>query len=177
MTLLASPLESIESAVIWLLVVFSVATWGLALLKAVQFGRLKAQDRKFHKRFWAASSLDSAAELSETQPGAAARVALRVNAKAAKGGSWAEYTHYSTSWSSVVLSHGVTRARCPQKKKPRHPRGRGFQPSGLVGSWCAQDLDAGVAAAAGTWVLGGLLAVPGGEWAPAASAGLAAGGV
>jgi biopolymer transport protein ExbB len=34
MTLLASPLESIESAVIWLLVVFSVATWGLALLKA-----------------------------------------------------------------------------------------------------------------------------------------------
>ena len=75
MTLLASPLESIESAVIWLLVVFSVATWGLALLKAVQFGRLKAQDRRFHKRFWAASSLDSAAELSETQPGAAARVA------------------------------------------------------------------------------------------------------
>ncbi|WP_085631867.1 MULTISPECIES: MotA/TolQ/ExbB proton channel family protein [unclassified Pseudomonas] len=75
MTLLASPLESIESAVIWLLVAFSVATWGLALLKAVQFGRLKAQDRRFHKRFWAASSLDSAAELSETQPGAAARVA------------------------------------------------------------------------------------------------------
>ena len=64
MTLLASPLESIESAVIWLLVVFSVATWGLALLKGVQFGRLKAQDRKFHKQFWAASSLDSAAELA-----------------------------------------------------------------------------------------------------------------
>ena len=75
MTLLASPLESIESAVIWLLVVFSVATWGLALLKGVQFARLKAQDRKFHKQFWAASSLDSAAELSETHPGAAARVA------------------------------------------------------------------------------------------------------
>lgn len=51
MTLLASPLESIESAVIWLLVVFSVATWGLALLKGVQFGRLKAQDRKFHQQF------------------------------------------------------------------------------------------------------------------------------
>ena len=33
------------------------------------------------------------------------------------------------------------------------------------------------AAAAGTKVLGGLLAVPGGECAPAASAGLAAGGV
>lgn len=28
MTLLASPLASIESAVIWLLVIFSLATWG-----------------------------------------------------------------------------------------------------------------------------------------------------
>ncbi|WP_147459835.1 MotA/TolQ/ExbB proton channel family protein, partial [Pseudomonas syringae group genomosp. 3] len=76
MNLLASPFESIEHAVIWLLVIFSVATWGLALLKGVQFSRLKAQDRKFHKQFWAASSLDSAAQLAQEQPGAAARVAL-----------------------------------------------------------------------------------------------------
>ena len=75
MTLLASPLASIESAVIWLLVIFSLATWGLALIKGVQFSRLKAQDRAFHKRFWAASSLEAAAELSESYPGAAARVA------------------------------------------------------------------------------------------------------
>lgn len=75
MNLIASPFESIEHAVIWLLIIFSVATWGLALIKGVQFTRLKAQDRKFHKRFWAASSLDSAAELAHTQPGAAARVA------------------------------------------------------------------------------------------------------
>ena len=73
---LASPLESIESAVIWLLVAFSVATWGLALLKGVQFTRLKTQDRKFHKQFWAASSLDSAADFANSLPGAAARVAL-----------------------------------------------------------------------------------------------------
>jgi biopolymer transport protein ExbB len=76
MNLIASPFESIEHAVIWLLILFSVATWGLALLKGVQFTRLKTQDRKFHKHFWAASSLDSAAELAHTQPGAAARVAL-----------------------------------------------------------------------------------------------------
>jgi len=76
MNLIASPFESIEHAVIWLLIVFSVATWGLALLKGVQFTRLKTQDRKFHKQFWAASSLDSAAELTHSQPGAAARVAL-----------------------------------------------------------------------------------------------------
>ncbi|RBJ64384.1 MotA/TolQ/ExbB proton channel family protein, partial [Pseudomonas sp. MWU12-2534b] len=46
-----------------------------ALVKVVQFARLKSQDRKFHNQFWAASSLDSAAPLSDTQPGAAARVA------------------------------------------------------------------------------------------------------
>ena len=76
MNLIASPFESIEHAVIWLLIVFSVATWGLALLKGLQFARLKGQDKKFHKQFWAASSLDSAAELAQTQPGSAARLAL-----------------------------------------------------------------------------------------------------
>jgi biopolymer transport protein ExbB len=75
MSLLASPLESVESAVIWLLVGFSVATWGLALVKAAQFVRLKNQDKRFHQQFWAASSLDSAAEISHELPGPAARVA------------------------------------------------------------------------------------------------------
>ncbi len=75
MSLLASPLESVESAVIWLLVGFSVATWALALAKVVQFVRLKRQDKRFHQQFWAASSLDSAAEISHQQPGPAARVA------------------------------------------------------------------------------------------------------
>ena len=76
MNLIASPFESIEHAVIWLLILFSVATWGLALLKGLQFVRLKVQDRKFHRQFWAASSLESAAEFANNQPGAAARVAL-----------------------------------------------------------------------------------------------------
>lgn len=76
MNLIASPFASIESAVIWLLILFSVATWGLFLFKGSQFTRLKSQDRKFHKQFWAASSLDSAATLAQQEPGAAARVAL-----------------------------------------------------------------------------------------------------
>ena len=75
MSLLASPLESVESAVIWLLVGFSVVTWGLALVKVAQFVRLKNQDKRFHQQFWAASSLDSAAELSHELPGPAGRVA------------------------------------------------------------------------------------------------------
>ncbi|NQD73115.1 MotA/TolQ/ExbB proton channel family protein [Pseudomonas sp. CM27] len=75
MSLLASPLESVESAVIWLLVGFSVVTWGLALVKVAQFVRLRHQDKRFHQQFWAASSLDSAAQISHEQPGPAARVA------------------------------------------------------------------------------------------------------
>lgn len=89
MSLLASPLESVESAVIWLLVGFSVVTWGLALLKVVQFVRLKNQDKRFHQQFWAASSLDSAAEPSHELPGPAARVAQAGYAAIAVGDSQA----------------------------------------------------------------------------------------
>lgn len=89
MSLLASPLESVESAVIWLLVGFSVATWGLALVKVAQFVRLKHQDKRFHQQFWAASSLDSAAELSHELPGPAARVAQSGYAAIAVGDSHA----------------------------------------------------------------------------------------
>lgn len=89
MSLLASPLESVESAVIWLLVGFSVVTWGLALVKVVQFVRLKHQDKRFHQQFWAASSLDSAAEPSHDLPGPAARVAQAGYAAIAVGDSQA----------------------------------------------------------------------------------------
>ena len=70
-----SPLQSVEHAVIWLLVGFSVVTWGLALTKFIRFARLKREDRRFLKGFWSATSLDSAAELGQGQPGAAAHVA------------------------------------------------------------------------------------------------------
>lgn len=89
MSLLASPLESVESAVIWLLVGFSVVTWGLALVKVVQFVRLKNQDKRFHQQFWAASSLGSAAEPSHELPGPAARVAQAGYAAIAVGDSQA----------------------------------------------------------------------------------------
>lgn len=73
--LLDSPLQSVEHAVIWLLIGFSVVTWGLALIKGIQFARLKHQDRRFLKRFWSATSLDSAAGLGHEQSGATAHVA------------------------------------------------------------------------------------------------------
>ncbi|WP_263142606.1 MotA/TolQ/ExbB proton channel family protein [Pseudomonas sp. RIT-PI-AD] len=75
MDLLTNPFASIEHLVIWLLIGFSVVTWGLALVKAIQFNRLKRQDRKFLAGFWAATSLDSAAEQVQGRPGAAAHLA------------------------------------------------------------------------------------------------------
>ncbi|OLU19093.1 MULTISPECIES: MotA/TolQ/ExbB proton channel family protein [unclassified Pseudomonas] len=76
MNLLAdSPFASVEHSVIWLLIGFSVVTWGLALIKAIQFTRQRHQDRKFQKLFWSATSLDSAAELGHNQSGAVAHVA------------------------------------------------------------------------------------------------------
>lgn len=70
-----SPFQSVEHSVIWLLIGFSVITWGLALIKAIQFARQRYLDRRFHKQFWAATSLESAAELGQQQNGAVARLA------------------------------------------------------------------------------------------------------
>lgn len=70
-----SPFQSVEHTVIWVLIGFSVITWGLALLKLIQFGRLRALDRSFNKRFWSASNLPDAIELGDQHNGATARVA------------------------------------------------------------------------------------------------------
>jgi biopolymer transport protein ExbB len=70
-----SPFQSVEHSVIWLLIGFSVITWGLALIKGIQFARQRYQDRRFHKQFWAATSLESAAEQGQQQNGAVARLA------------------------------------------------------------------------------------------------------
>ncbi len=75
MNLSASPIQSVDHAVLWLLAGFSTITWALGLFKGVQFGRLKHQDRRFLKRFWSAPSMPAAAELVDEAPGAAARVA------------------------------------------------------------------------------------------------------
>ncbi|MBB3105376.1 MotA/TolQ/ExbB proton channel family protein [Azomonas macrocytogenes] len=75
MDLLSNPFASIEHLVIWLLIGFSVLTWGLALVKFTQFSRLKQRDRKFQKLFWQASSLNNAANLLQEHTGATAHVA------------------------------------------------------------------------------------------------------
>jgi len=73
--LVDSPFQSVEHAVIWLLIGFSVVTWGLALIKLIQFGRLKALDNTFKKRFWSTQNLPEAIELGNANQGSTARVA------------------------------------------------------------------------------------------------------
>ncbi|MES3026143.1 MAG: MotA/TolQ/ExbB proton channel family protein [Pseudomonadota bacterium] len=54
---------------LYALLVFSVATWLLIVVKAVQHWRVARHDKSFSRRFWSASSLDAAAALtSDTGP-------------------------------------------------------------------------------------------------------------
>lgn len=76
MNLLEDPFASVEHVVIWVLIGFSVLSWGLALIKGVQFARLKHRDRRFLKAFWTAPNLDSAARLLSQQQGTGAAAHL-----------------------------------------------------------------------------------------------------
>jgi biopolymer transport protein ExbB len=64
--------ESLSSmivpGVLWALVVFSVLSWGLLLIKSAQYLKLKKQNRQFTKAFWAAPDLLTAAEHSSQYP-------------------------------------------------------------------------------------------------------------
>lgn len=64
----------IHDATIWLLIGFSVITWSLIVIKAIQSFRINRQNRQFAQQFWAARDLAQAAQLSE-QSGATARIA------------------------------------------------------------------------------------------------------
>ena len=70
-----SPFASIETSVLWLLVIFSVITWTLAVIKAVRFIRQRKDDCEFKQQFWQSTNLPQAAEFARGQSGAAAQVA------------------------------------------------------------------------------------------------------
>jgi len=66
--------DLIVPATLWTLVAFSVATWSLILIKAVQHIRLTRDNKRFTQAFWHASNLQAAADLSEKAQGPAARL-------------------------------------------------------------------------------------------------------
>ncbi len=65
----------IVPAVLWLLVLFSILTWALLLVKAARFGKQSGEGKRFLRVFWAAPDLLSAVEHAAQYPGALARIA------------------------------------------------------------------------------------------------------
>ena len=72
--------ESLSSmivpGVLWALVLFSVVSWALLLIKSSQYLRQKKQNKLFSKAFWAAPDLLTAAEHASQYPGALARIGV-----------------------------------------------------------------------------------------------------
>ena len=66
--------ELIVPATLWTLVAFSLVTWTIILVKAVQQVRLGRQNRQFTERFWHAPNLQAAADLAQEHQGTAARL-------------------------------------------------------------------------------------------------------
>jgi biopolymer transport protein ExbB len=57
-----SSIPAVE-ATLWSLVGFSVATWGLILVKGVQNFRISSRNKQYAKQFWAAPNLQAAADI------------------------------------------------------------------------------------------------------------------
>ncbi|ENU33061.1 MotA/TolQ/ExbB proton channel family protein [Acinetobacter parvus] len=65
----------IHDATIWLLVLLSVITWGLIVVKAVKAQKAKRQITAFVEQFWKAKDINNAIQQSEQAQGPAARIA------------------------------------------------------------------------------------------------------
>lgn len=65
----------IHDATIWLLVIFSVVTWVLIVVKAIQTSKATKQSKHFVETFWSAKNLTEAISQSQNEQGATARIA------------------------------------------------------------------------------------------------------
>jgi biopolymer transport protein ExbB len=70
---------------LWTLATFSVATWALILIKAVQHLRNGWTNRAFSKRFWSATNLQAAADLTTSKDGGATSALGRIAAAGFSG--------------------------------------------------------------------------------------------
>ncbi|WP_075382989.1 MotA/TolQ/ExbB proton channel family protein [Acinetobacter pittii] len=65
----------IHDGTIWLLVAFSIVTWGLIVIKLVQTQKANHQSKAFAEEFWSAKNLQDAIQKSEAGHGPVARIA------------------------------------------------------------------------------------------------------
>lgn len=75
-SILASPVAGyVVPAVLWVLILFSVISWAMLLIKGVQFGRFKSQSRRFLREFWKSRDLSEGAKTAQESSGALAHLA------------------------------------------------------------------------------------------------------
>lgn len=65
----------IHDGTIWLLVAFSIVTWGLIVIKLVQTQKANRQSKAFAEEFWSAKNLQDAIQKSKAGQGPVARIA------------------------------------------------------------------------------------------------------
>ncbi len=106
----ASLSSMIVPAVLWALILFSVLSWALLLIKSAQYVRQKSQNKQFTKAFWSAPDLLTAAEHSAQYPGALARIAnsgfeaMAVDESPALRNNWRTRSTVRTAWSATCAS-------------------------------------------------------------------------
>ncbi|RJS94903.1 MotA/TolQ/ExbB proton channel family protein [Salinisphaera sp. Q1T1-3] len=61
--------------VLWGLIILSVITWALLVMKLIQFGRARTLDKRFQKHFWAADSLEQGESVTDNASGPMAQIA------------------------------------------------------------------------------------------------------
>lgn len=61
--------------VLWCLIVLSVITWALLVIKLVQYGRARTLDKRFQKHFWAAGSIEQGESVADRSSGPMAEIA------------------------------------------------------------------------------------------------------
>jgi len=62
---------------LWILAVFSIASWTIILVKLWSYARLSKQDREFRRWFWQAPDITKAEELAQRAKGNVAELARR----------------------------------------------------------------------------------------------------
>jgi len=72
--MLSNSTALIHNGTLWLLGLFSIATWLLVLIKGIQQSRVRAANKRFTKAFWGAADLNAAVAVEEGE-GPASRLA------------------------------------------------------------------------------------------------------
>lgn len=115
-------------ATLWTLGAFSVVTWGLILIKAVQYARRGRANKIFSKEFWGAPHLQAAADIKDNGSARARIAAAGFNALSGPAAAHEDLEH---SWDRHEL---LQRNLTQQLKRERRRLDAGLAVLASVGS-------------------------------------------